>query len=220
MTETTSTSTMPARDDVVGCTASQHRLSEFLAGCLAAGTLDPTAPSLLPDWSVGHVLTHLARNADANRGMLEAAELGLERWMYPSPRFRETDIQSGATRSAATLVEDVKTAGRLLEQTWDAMTAAGWSGYGLAGAGRFAMATGPWRRWREVEVHWADLGLGYGPDDWPASYVSTDLPRRLEAWTAEGNQLPAEIIHLTAARQLAWLFGRDAGQGLPPAPKM
>ena len=26
-------------------------------------------------------------------------------------------------------------------------------------------------RWREVEVHRADLGLGYDRSDWPAEYV-------------------------------------------------
>ncbi len=217
----TQPATTPTDVDVAGCIASHQRLNTFLAAHLTEGTLDPAAPSLLPGWTVGHVLTHLARNADANRGMLEAAELGLERWMYPSPRFRETDIQAGATRPAATLVEDVKTAGCLLEQTWNNMSAVGWAGFGLAGAGRFVMSSGPWRRWREIEVHTVDLGLpGYGVDDWPDVYIQSDLPRRLDAWIAEGNVLPVEISQLTTPRQLAWLFGRDAGPGLPPAPSM
>ena len=39
-------------------------------------------PSLLPGWTVGHVLTHLARNADGVRGMIEGAtrDLSIPMW--------------------------------------------------------------------------------------------------------------------------------------------
>ena len=35
--------------------------------------VDPARPSLLPGWTVGHVLTHLARNADSMTRVLVAA---------------------------------------------------------------------------------------------------------------------------------------------------
>ena len=40
-------------------------------------------PSRLPGWSVGHVLTHLARNADSVVWRLEGAALGELRDQYP-----------------------------------------------------------------------------------------------------------------------------------------
>ena len=59
----------------------------WVAGCLAAQDgllaalrdLDDAAarrPSLLPGWSVGHVLTHIARNADSVVWRLEGAAAG------------------------------------------------------------------------------------------------------------------------------------------------
>jgi len=52
---------------------SHARLRATLAGLTDA---DARGPSLLPGWSVGHVLTHLARNADSLVRMLKAAARG------------------------------------------------------------------------------------------------------------------------------------------------
>jgi len=64
------------------------------------------APSLLPDWSRGHVLTHLARNADGGRRLLRWARTGVETAEYPSLAARAEEIEAGAGRSAAELVAD------------------------------------------------------------------------------------------------------------------
>ena len=37
---------------------------------------DVRSPSLLPEWTVGHVLSHVARNADSHRERAEAAAAG------------------------------------------------------------------------------------------------------------------------------------------------
>ena len=80
-----------------------------LAGTLAR--LDDASarrPSLLPGWTVGHVLTHLARNADSHVRLVQAALRGEVGDQYPggNPQ-READIEAGAGRPAAELVEDV-----------------------------------------------------------------------------------------------------------------
>jgi len=62
-----------------------------------------TAPSLLPEWSIGHIVTHLARNADGFRNLLIWARTGAETPMYPSEESRDRDIEAGARRSAAEL---------------------------------------------------------------------------------------------------------------------
>ena len=47
------------------------------------------APSLLPGWTRGHVVTHLARNADALRNLLTWARTGIPTPMYPSRQARD-----------------------------------------------------------------------------------------------------------------------------------
>ncbi|MEU8615746.1 maleylpyruvate isomerase N-terminal domain-containing protein, partial [Actinoplanes sp. NPDC048791] len=44
-----------------------------------------SAPSALPGWTVGHVLTHVARNADAYTNLLTWARTGVETPAYASP---------------------------------------------------------------------------------------------------------------------------------------
>jgi len=63
--------------------------------------------SLLPGWTRGHVLTHIARNADALRNLLIWARTGVETPAYASQQAREDDIEAGASRTAAELAADV-----------------------------------------------------------------------------------------------------------------
>ena len=64
-------------------------------------------PSLLPGWSVGHVLTHVARNADSHVRRAEAAVRGVVVDQYDGGYAgREAEIEAGA-REAATESPDV-----------------------------------------------------------------------------------------------------------------
>lgn len=145
--------------------------------------------SLLPGWTRGHVLTHLARNADGNRNMVEGAIAGEVRMMYPAgAEGREADIEAGAVRSAAELVEDLLDAHALLVAAWGRMPADGWDRLGepLAG-GPWTMADVVASRLREVLVHHVDLDLGFGPDDLPPAWVEASLDwlrrfRTAETW--------------------------------------
>src|SRR5215467_9630210 len=65
-------------------------------------------PSLLPGWTRGHVLTHIARNADGLRNLLIWARTGTETPMYASAESRSADIEAGAGRPAADLAADVR----------------------------------------------------------------------------------------------------------------
>ena len=54
-------------------------------------------PSRLPDWTVGHVATHIARNAEGHVRMFEAAIRGEVVEMYPGGREQRTsDIEAGS----------------------------------------------------------------------------------------------------------------------------
>src|SRR4029077_10081492 len=126
-----------------------------------------TRPSLLPGWTVGHVATHIARNAEGHVRMFDAAKRGEIAAMYPGGREQRTaDIEAGARRTAAELRDDVATTAAQLEAVWAAMPAAAWAGRGIPFSGESTMAELLFIRWREVTVHHADLGLGYSWSDW------------------------------------------------------
>ena len=73
-------------------------------------------PSLLPGWTRGHVLTHLARNADGDGQPGAAARTGDGRPMYPGgARGAGADIEAGAGRHLGDLRLDLaESAERLL----------------------------------------------------------------------------------------------------------
>ena len=76
-------------------------------------------------------------------------------------------------------------------------------------------------RWREVEVHRHDLGLGYEPDDWPDEYVRVELNELTMRWNARRPMgltgLPPEALAASEPQRLAWLLGRAEIAGLDAA---
>lgn len=188
-------------------------------------------PSLLPDWSKGHVLTHLARNADGLRNLLVWAQTGVETPMYPSAEARAADIEAGASRSGDELKADVSDAAKSLTSKARELPDEAW----LA---EVRLIRGPaepaWsmlgRRLFEVEVHHADLGAGYHPADWPDWFVSDELYRVCGRLTANPEAPAAVLSDAASGRQyflrtegesdltitgpgyalLAWLIGRES----------
>ena len=94
---------------LAGATASHRGLDEMLSGL--GDSLDPAAPSLLPGWTVGHVLTHIARNADSMVRVLDAAERGEVAERYPGDS-RNAGIEAGSGRPASAQVADVAESSR------------------------------------------------------------------------------------------------------------
>jgi maleylpyruvate isomerase len=132
-----------------------------------AGLDDATArrPSRLPDWTVGHVVTHLARNADSHVRMLEGAVAGMVADQYERGLAgRAADIAAGAGRPAPELIADLGQAIDDLDAMWGRVPPEVWAtGHGRMGNGELCpCAEMPFRRWREVEIHRVDLGLGPG----------------------------------------------------------
>jgi len=58
-------------DDIERVADAQARFDTAIAGLSDA---DVRRPSALPDWTVGHVLTHVARNADSHVRRTRAAQ--------------------------------------------------------------------------------------------------------------------------------------------------
>jgi maleylpyruvate isomerase len=198
-------------------------------------------PSLLPGWTIGHVLTHLARNADALVNLCDWARTGVRKPMYASVEAREADIEAGAGRALGVQVEDLQAAEARLRERFEDLPDAAWeaevswpSGVSRT-ADQIVVA-----RLNEVEVHHVDLGLGYSFDDVPAelrevllTYVTTrwpdDVPVMLRSsdseWTSPDRPGDARIVTGGNAALLSWVLGRDDGStlsadgGLPDIPR-
>jgi maleylpyruvate isomerase len=208
---------------------------------------DAQAPSLLPDWTRGHVLTHVARNADGIARTVSGALRGEHLARYPDGAAgRNADIEAGAGRPVADLLLDVQQSADRLDRVLAAVADA--DGWGLECDDRIAGAyvSG---RWREVEIHRVDLGGRYGASDWPAAFVRYLLPSLLSGlddrvpggaavrievtpedsvttdlggsvWTC-GDGAPTTVTGPDWA-VLAWLLGRPsaAGTHLSGAPEL
>ena len=163
--------TVPGFDQYADGPAAAADLSARLAvagqavAATAAGLTDADAraPSLLPGWTRGHLLTHIARNADSLRNLLIWARTGTETPQYAAAAERDARIAAGR-RPAAELRADVEAADAAFAAEAASLRAAG---LGRAGA-RAARPDHPawytlWRRLSEVEIHHVDLGAGYRP---------------------------------------------------------
>jgi len=179
-------------------------------------------PSLLTNWSVGHVLTHVARNADGLRAAVEGAAVGEVRPMYPGGAAqRNGDIEAGAVRSATGIADDVRSSSAALEAALAALDETGWAGEGSAPFGALPIDDVPHRRWREVEVHLTDLGVGPTWHDWSAPFVRSELRLMSMLWNSRlpmgMTGLPDAAMAVDDHHRLAWLLGRATIEGLEPA---
>jgi maleylpyruvate isomerase len=192
------------------------------------------ASSALPGWTRGHVLSHVARNADALVNLLTWARTGVETPMYPSRQVRDEEIEAGAGRSAEELRADtldsqerfMAAAEELAEGDWQAPVRWGYD----ARDGKADLV--PWLRLVELEIHHVDLDLGYTPAHWTTRFTRQQLARTVEDWRMR-DDAPALVLRATDAeieheigeddRQvvvgpqaalLAWLIGRSDGAGL------
>jgi maleylpyruvate isomerase len=201
-------------------------------------------PSRLPDWTRGHVATHIARHADGLCRLTEWARTGERHDMYPSPEHRASEIEAGAGRSGLDLQIDLDTsAGRLssafeeldVADAWDAVVE-------MRGGLQVPARLLPLSRLLEVAIHHVDLDVGY---------EITDIDPQTAEWLLEwcafrlGNREDFPKLQLTSdsgftttigsvgdsvavsgdsAKLLGWLMGRTdasaitggAGLQLPP----
>jgi maleylpyruvate isomerase len=145
------------------------RLSTTAGALGGAGAL--AAPSLLPGWTRGHVLTHAARNADAMRNLLTWARTGEVTPAYASRVARDAAIEAGSSRPLDEQLADLRDSAARFGQAAADMPAEAWLVALPLESGPQRAALIVWRRLREVEVHHVDLAAGYEPDDWPESFA-------------------------------------------------
>ncbi len=187
-------------------------------------------PSLCQGWSRGHVLTHLARNADALVRVCDVALTGTADTMYDDVESRDADIERGARRAAHDQATDVRdTAARLAERL-EALRPEHAEVRVERTPGGFPIPVGmvPFMRLREVVYHHVDLDAGYTFASAPAEVVALllrdaanrlahdDAPPSVHITTTEGGEhvIGEGTTRVTgsAADVLLWLArGRTDG---------
>ncbi len=206
--------------------------------------LDDTAigaPSLCSSWTRGHVLTHVARNAEALRNLVTWARTGDETPMYPSRQHRDADIEAGSGRSAAELESDVETSAERFLDDLLALGAEHLTARVSIGSGTGLTAHDlPLHRAREVAFHHVDLDAGYTFADVPAELVrraltdigegltangagplvlvAADTGQRVQVGDTASPQSPPTQITGRGRDLLAWTAGRSDGSALDAPP--
>ncbi|MGR4883789.1 maleylpyruvate isomerase family mycothiol-dependent enzyme [Streptomyces sp. LARHCF249] len=197
--------------------------------------------SHLPGWSRGHILAHLARNADALVNVFEG------RPMYASAEARDADIERDAGRPLEEHLADLRDSGaRFLataerDQDWSRTVE-------LRGGVTDLAANVPFRRWVEVALHHVDLNIGYELSDLPEEFTDREIAFLADRWSGRPEvppvtlrALPGEVWHTGGTEGtpvvlegpkdelLGWLAGRGlrgarlavtAGDGLPELPPL
>ena len=145
-------------------TAATQRL---LGDTISVSDEDWRGPSRLPDWSRGHVATHIARQADGIVRLTEWARTGQRQDMYASAEQRTADIEQGSGRTGLELQIDLDTsAGRLGDALETLDEAGAWDAVvELRGGLKVPARLLPLSRLLEVVVHHVDLDIGFGFDD-------------------------------------------------------
>ncbi|MEW2286452.1 maleylpyruvate isomerase family mycothiol-dependent enzyme [Streptomyces sp. NPDC047841] len=183
-------------------------------------------PSRLAGWSRGHVLAHLARNADALVNVLQG------RPMYASAEARDADIERDAARTLEVQAADVRESAARFQAAGEAP--ADWTRtVELRNGVTDSAARVPFRRWAEVELHHVDLGTGYELEDLPAEFLERetgflterfsghpDIPATrvtdgTRAWTTgRAEEEPGITVTGRPADLVGWLAGRRDGTAL------
>ncbi|MGH3861677.1 maleylpyruvate isomerase family mycothiol-dependent enzyme [Actinokineospora sp.] len=169
---------------------------------------DFTRPSLLPGWTRGHVVTHLARNADALVNLLTWARTGIEHAAYPSRADRDADIADGANRLGQIQREDLVAAcdrfmveaTRLGHEDWAARVL-------NATGGPMVAAQIPQMRLFEVWTHLVDLDASVGFDAVPTGHLDLLLDRALLPHRARTDGHPLRLtVALPDGSQRSWVL--------------
>ncbi|WP_077798697.1 maleylpyruvate isomerase family mycothiol-dependent enzyme [Streptomyces sp. JHA26] len=170
---------------------------------LAVGKLDNagvTDQSRLPGWTRGHVLAHLARNADALVNVLEG------RPMYVSAEARDADIERDAPRPPEAQLADLRESAARFQAA--GAVPADWSRtVALRNGVTDSASRVPFRRWVEVELHHVDLGIGYELEDLPEEFTEREIAFLAARFTGHPDVPPT---HLTDGTR-AWRTGREEG---------
>ncbi|WP_225831473.1 maleylpyruvate isomerase family mycothiol-dependent enzyme [Streptomyces sp. NK08204] len=170
----------------------------------AAAELDNAslaAPSRLPGWSRGHLLAHIARNADALVNVLQG------RPMYASAEARNADIERDAPRPLDVQLADVRESAARFQEA--GAEPADWTRtVELRNGVTDSAARVPFRRWVEVDLHHVDLGVGYELEDLSGEFTEREIDFLTQRFFGN-HDIPATRV---TDGTRAWSTGREAAE--------
>ncbi|MGH3783435.1 MAG: maleylpyruvate isomerase family mycothiol-dependent enzyme [Pseudonocardiaceae bacterium] len=174
---------------------------------------DLRGASRLPGWSRGHVVTHIARNAEGLGRLLTWARTGIETPMYRSVQAREAAIQAGAGRTQREQLDDLRRTGAAFAATAQELSPDQWEATVATRHGPMPAAGVAWARVRELWLHLVDLDAGVEIDVMPAD-IATKLVREIAAWMH--TRVPA-VIQLQLPGGELVTFGPEITEAKPVA---
>jgi maleylpyruvate isomerase len=168
-------------------------------------------PSRLPGWTRGHVVTHLARNADALRNLLDWGRTGVDHPMYPSRQARAADIEAGASRPAPEQRADLRAAAARLADELDAYPPSRWDVQVRGGTtGRIMpVREVPWLRVRELWLHVVDLDVGVPLSAMPDGVAERLCAENLASYAAR-DDVPGVVVTVLPGGRPTRLGGGSA----------
>lgn len=147
---------------------------------------DLRSPSLLPGWSRAHVIAHLASGADAMRSLLGGVRAGRDRAAYASAAARDAAIESGAARTTAELMTWLADSAVAFRTVTRRLPGDRWQvPVQILDSAPFRAGELLVKRLVEVELHHCDLGIGYGPAQWPVAFGAMELAEPMRSQREE-----------------------------------
>lgn len=190
-------------------TEAHQRLVRTVDGLSAEQLAEPSG---LPGWTRGHVVAHLALNAEGLAGVIEGLARQEPVPMYASPEARDADIETLGAADPAELRERLLAGVTRFEEAATELPADRWAGVAerTPGGQTFPAHEIVGKRLSEVEIHHADLRAGYSHRDWPPEFSATLIEAaRSRTWPS-----PFRVMARDLAR--TWDFGQDRGDGTGP----
>lgn len=164
--------------------------------------------SLCEGWTRAHVLSHIARNADALGNLVGWAVTGTPRAMYDSPDARDADIMAGSTRGSQEIFTDLEdSAARLASAAARLAGEPELAEVEMRGGRIVRGGQLPTLRLMEVVFHHVDLSAGYSFADADPGFVKRAITIAIERFSARGQ---APSITLRGDQGDTWSLGDGA----------
>lgn len=172
--------------------------------------------TLLPDWDRRRLVAHLALNGEALARVLRglvADDDSPPPTMYDSNEQRDLDIQTLGEADPGEIRERLMAATTILADAISSIPEDRWeTKVERTPGGRVMRASSvPGMRWRELEIHHADLGLGYTRSDWRPEFAE----HLLDAMVKRLGPDPALEIRPTDSDRTWVVGGGDAEYAVP-----
>lgn len=188
--------------------------------------------ALLPGWTRAHVATHLARNADYFRSVINAAMAGAPQPPLSPAAERRAELEIGADRTGLQLQIDLDAAAGALQNAIESVD--DWTGLIEINGAELPLSVLPLARLNEIKTHLIDLDCGFepgmiapGPAEWLLRWalfrlrdadlpdievVSQNLRARIGRPGARALSVRGEDSQLWA-----WLVGRTGAEAVEGA---